>query len=111
MIRLSITKCFLFFVLISVGGCSAQSFFKMKQHTSPRSNTGEIAIERPPALMVLKDTGLVANDDYSSANYIPNSDNTMIIATLRNAPCKIIFLHIKTNSGDYWMPNQIGCSP
>ncbi len=53
----------------------------------------------------------MVNDDYSSADYIPNSNETMIIADVRNAPCKMIFRYITTSNGDFWMPNQIGCSP
>ncbi|HBV4909894.1 TPA: hypothetical protein MDZ54_002922 [Klebsiella pneumoniae] len=96
----------LIFVLIS--GCSTSAVIQKPSLAVPHTDGHT---ERPSALQVLKDAGLMVHDDYSSADYIPNSNHTMIYADVRNAPCKMIFRYITTSDGNYWMPNQIGCSP
>lgn len=98
-------------LLIIITGCSTQQVVTQSSHLPSTSDTSVTVTEQPSALQVLKDAGLVTNNDYRSANYIPNSNNTMIVADLREAPCKMIFRYITTSNGDYWMPNQIGCSP
>ena len=74
-------------------------------------NTVDTPTEPPTAMQILKSSGLMPDDNYVSADFIPNSDDTMIIADIRDVPCKMIFRYITTTNGDYWMPNQIGCSP
>ncbi|MEQ0217835.1 hypothetical protein ABLV18_26905 [Klebsiella sp. CN_Kp114] len=98
-------------ILVFISGCSTPQAIHESSDSSPQPDASETVIERPPALQILKDAGLMVNDDYSSADYIPNSNETMIIADVRNAPCKMIFRYITTSNGDFWMPNQIGCSP
>ncbi|MDE1497116.1 hypothetical protein KKJ25_19825 [Xenorhabdus bovienii] len=98
-------------LLALVSGCSTQQADTPPADTLASPESSETVKDRPPALQVLKDAGLMTNDDYKSADYIPNSNYTMIIADVRDAPCKMIFLYITTSNGDYWMPNQIGCSP
>ncbi|HCL5785801.1 MULTISPECIES: hypothetical protein [Enterobacteriaceae] len=99
----------LIFVLIS--GCSSPAVIQKPSVAVPHPDGHGGRTERPSALQVLKDAGLMDHDDYSSADYIPNSNHTMIYADVRNAPCKMIFRYITTSNGNYWMPNQIGCSP
>ncbi|HHE3723751.1 TPA: hypothetical protein ACPD32_002156 [Escherichia coli] len=96
----------LIFVLIS--GCSTSAVIQKPSVAVPHTDGHT---ERPSALQVLKDAGLMVHNDYSSADYIPNSNHTMIYADVRYAPCKMIFRYITTSDGNYWMPNQIGCSP
>jgi hypothetical protein len=107
--------------LCLIVGCSAQP----KQHKTAdaalvpvkkeRLNAAEQHTDQPPepltAIQILKQSGLMPDDNYVFADFIPNSNNTMIVADIRDVPCKMIFRHITTTNGDYWMPNQIGCSP
>lgn len=62
------------------------------------------------ALDVLKSAGLAKNTDFSSVEFIPNSNKSMIVASMATAPCRMIFRMIKTENASYWMPNQIACN-
>ncbi|HCL5581142.1 TPA: hypothetical protein N2N40_002570 [Citrobacter freundii] len=104
-------KCTLPLIFALISGCSSSPVIQQSSGAQPHPDVHGDRTERPSALQVLKDAGLMVHDDYSSADYIPNSNHTMILADVRDAPCKMIFRYITTSNGDYWMPNQIGCSP
>ncbi len=121
-IRMSFVVCALFLIV----GCAAQQeqaeptddaalYEKTEQvntvETPTEKPAAETPTEPPTAMQILKSSGLMPDDNYVSADFIPNSDDTMIIADIRDVPCKMIFRYITTTNGDYWMPNQIGCSP
>lgn len=95
-------------VIAVTSSCTTKQAYRLPTKTSEPITT--VTSEPPAALQVLKDAGLMTNDDYKSAKYIPKSNNSMIIADVRSAPCKMIFRYIATSSGNYWMPSQIGCS-
>lgn len=125
-VRMSFIACALFIIV----GCSAQpeqakpTDDKALNEKTEQVNTVDTPTEKPAAetptepptepptaMQILKNSGLMPDDNYVSAEFIPNSDDTMIVADIREVPCKMIFRYITTTNGDYWMPNQIGCSP
>ncbi|PHM72406.1 hypothetical protein [Xenorhabdus sp. KJ12.1] len=97
----------LILVILLVNGCSNYTVPTLSAPTAKYSATDL----KPTALQVLKDAGVMIKDDYQSAEFIPNSDEKMIVAKVRDIPCKMIFRYITTSNGNYWMPNQIACSP
>lgn len=107
--------CLAFLVSV-VSGCAepeqitspSDSSLGAPEHGAPETAT---AAERPSAIEILKHRGLMTKDDYVSADFIPNSNDTMIVAEMRHAPCKMIFSYVITENSDYWMPNQIACAP
>ena len=107
--------CLAFLVAV-VSGCAGPEQITPPSDSSlgaPENGSTETAIvsERPSALEILKHTGLMTKDDYVSADFIPNSNDTLIVAEMRYAPCKMIFSYVITENSDYWMPNQIACAP
>ncbi|EOC0011574.1 hypothetical protein ACI0X9_003258 [Cronobacter turicensis] len=62
------------------------------------------------AFDILKQAGLMTKNEYTDAQFIPNSEEKMIVADVREAPCRMVFRFISTKSGSYWMPNQISCN-
>ncbi|ELY4881518.1 hypothetical protein ACLI07_23095 (plasmid) [Providencia huaxiensis] len=112
-IKMSFITC----AFLLIGGCAAQpeqsdTTDNVALNDKTRQvNAVETPTKSPTAMQILKSSGLMPDDNYVSADFIPNSDNTMIVADIRDVPCKMIFRYITTTNGDYWMPNQIGCSP
>lgn len=91
-------------------GC-AKPNTEIKKEKQVDSVTANAQKPKPQsAAEILISAGLLKPGDYKSAEFIPGSDNTMILASLDSAPCKMIFRYIETNNQNYWMPNQIGCA-
>lgn len=63
----------------------------------------------PDAMATLSDAGLWNENELSGAEFIENSDRSMIVANLTNIPCRMVFSYVKTSNHPYWMPSQIAC--
>lgn len=63
----------------------------------------------PDALQVLFNEGLAEDAQYESARFIEGSNQTMIIASVLNVPCQMVFRFVEATNGDFWIPNQIAC--
>lgn len=63
----------------------------------------------PDALQVLFNEGLAEDAQYESARFIEGSNETMIIASVLNVPCQMVFRFVEATNGDFWIPNQIAC--
>lgn len=61
------------------------------------------------ALQVLFNEGLAEDAQYESARFIEGSNQTMIIASVLNVPCQMVFRFVEATNGDFWIPNQIAC--
>lgn len=106
--KASYTLCIVLFLTGCAPHLSASS--EKKPTKAPvTQNLGRKTIQ-PSAFSVLKNAGLMTSDEYSKAQFIPNSNEKMIVADVREAPCRMIFIYITTKTGSYWMPNQISCS-
>lgn len=66
-------------------------------------------IAEPDALQVLFNEGLAEDAQYENARFIEGSNRTMIIASVLNVPCQLVFRFVEAVNGDFWIPNQIAC--
>lgn len=103
------------FIIATLSSCSSDRH-AVKPGFEPESRSNMLKEEKPSpqghsALETLSQAGLMTKKEYSSAEYIPNSQKTMIIADVAQAPCRMIFRFITTDTGAYWMPDQISCAP
>ncbi len=94
--------------LLLLAGCSTVEPHKYSGVSTETTNS-PFNESLPDGLQTLRAAGLLLQDEYENAEFIENSDRTMIVATVRAVPCRLVFRHIKTKDGDYWLPNQIGC--
>ncbi|HEC8324786.1 TPA: hypothetical protein RG501_RS13135 [Providencia rettgeri] len=79
-----------------------------QQRVLDRELTPEPTAE-PDALQVLFNEGLAEEAQYDSARFIEGSNQTMIIASVQNVPCQMVFRYVEATNGNFWMPNQIAC--
>lgn len=96
-------------------GCSSHISDMTLDRTTPTNadtftDTSTVTVKELSALDILQKAGLMTKQEYTDAHFIPDSRNTMIVADVRDAPCRMIFQFISTESGSYWMPNQISCT-
>ena len=88
-----------------LGGCTASDL--VNPTGQPRSFITSPA--HLDALQTLHDAGLVVDSEYLSVSFIDMSERKMILAVLRDVPCKMIFRNIEAQNGNYWMPNHFSC--
>ena len=63
----------------------------------------------PDAMATLSNAGLWNENELSDAEFLENSDRSMIVANLTSVPCRMVFSYVKTSNHPYWMPSQIAC--
>ncbi len=63
----------------------------------------------PDAMVTLTNAGLWDENELSGAEFLENSDRSMIVANLTSVPCRMVFSYVKTSIHPYWMPSQIAC--
>ncbi|MEQ4672010.1 hypothetical protein AB7W30_18550 [Providencia manganoxydans] len=80
----------------------------MQQRVQDRELMPDLMAE-PDALQVLFNEGLAEDAQYESARFIEGSNETMIIASVLNVPCQMVFRFVEATNGDFWIPNQIAC--
>ncbi|WP_434526454.1 hypothetical protein [Photorhabdus asymbiotica] len=102
----------LLIAFLLAGGCAGND--QGKTPTSPALQpksvpATQITQKQSDAWQTLIDVGLAQDSDYEDVSFIANSNRTMIVATVKNAPCKMVFKHVSTHNEDFWMPQQISC--
>ncbi|EYU15079.1 MULTISPECIES: hypothetical protein [Photorhabdus] len=105
-------KYLLLITFLLAGGCAGNDPGKIQ--TSPALQpksvpTTQPVQKQPDAWQTLVDVGLAQDSDYEDVSFITNSNRTMIVATVKSAPCKMVFKHVSTHNEDFWMPQQISC--
>ena len=76
--------------------------------TLPAPSTKDIN-PLPDAMVTLSTAGLWNENELSGAEFLENSDRSMIVANLTSVPCRMVFSYVKTSNHPYWMPSQIAC--
>lgn len=80
----------------------------VQQRTQDKPLTPDPMME-PDALQVLFNEGLAEDAQYENARFIDGSSRTMIIASVLNVPCQMVFRFVEATNGSFWIPNQIAC--
>ncbi|WP_387489233.1 hypothetical protein [Photorhabdus sp. RM96S] len=105
-------KYLLLIAFLLAGGCAGND--PGKTQTSPVLQSKSLPAtqsmqKQSDAWQTLVDVGLAQDSDYEDVSFITNSNRTMIVATVKSAPCKMVFKHVSTHNEDFWMPQQISC--
>ena len=79
------------------------------QQKAPSKEVTTDPVTELDALQVLFNEGLAEDAQYESARFIEGSNQTMIIASVLNVPCQMVFRFVEATNGDFWIPNQIAC--
>ncbi|MFM4173578.1 hypothetical protein AB8Q30_23685, partial [Klebsiella variicola] len=76
----------------------------------PRNFNQRVSLGRNDLLIrTFPNAGLWNENELSGAEFLENSDRSMIVANLTSVPCRMVFSYVKTSNHPYWMPSQIAC--
>lgn len=107
-------KCLPIVLILFLGGCANVEPGKTTLATRPSVPSKPVVLEQEitterDALQILFNEGLAEEAQYDTARFIEGSNQKMIIASVQDVPCQLIFRFVEASNGDFWIPSQIAC--